>query len=142
MIDTIFFSLAVLLSSIISGMTGLGGGILLLAFMTPVFPAPVLIPLHGIVQLLSNTSRVILSYKKVNYRIFILFALGAALGSLLGSPVTIKIPDIFSTIILAFAILFFTWIPKMTKAIEFKGKFVFIQLWSHKYFLLYRQSKF
>lgn len=126
MSNTLLFSIIILISSIISGMTGLGGGILLLAFMTPIFPPAVLIPLHGIIQLFSNTSRVLLSYKKVNYKIFILFAIGAGIGSLLGIPVTISIPAVISTIILAIAILFFTWFPKIIKTIEFKGKFLVI----------------
>ena len=126
MSDTILFSIIILISSIISGMTGLGGGILLLAFMTPIFPPVILIPLHGIIQLFSNTSRVILSYRKVNYKIFLLFAIGAGIGSLVGIPVTITIPATISTIVLALAILFFTWLPKIIKVLEFKGKFLVV----------------
>jgi uncharacterized protein len=107
-------------------MTGLGGGILLFAFMTPLFPPAVLIPLHGIIQLMSNSSRVILSYKKVNFRIFILFALGAGVGSAFGAPLSITIPQFFSTIIIAAAILFFTWFPKIIKAVNVKGVFLYV----------------
>lgn len=123
MSDIIALSITIFLSSVISGTTGLGGGILLLAFMTPVFPPAILIPLHGIIQLISNSSRVLLSHRQVNYKIFLLFTIGAGIGSLLGSPVTITIPGYLSTVILAVAILFFTWFPKIIKAINFKGKF-------------------
>ena len=126
MFSIIGLAVAIFFSSIISGMTGLGGGIMLLAFMTPIFPPTVLIPLHGIIQLMSNTSRVILSYKKVDYRIFILFAIGAGIGSALGAPLTGNIPKSLSTIILAGAILLFTWFPKILRSVKVKGKFLFV----------------
>jgi len=124
--NIIGLALAIFLSSIVSGMTGLGGGIMLFAFMTPLFPPAVLIPLHGIIQLMSNSSRVILSYKKVNIRIFILFAIGAGIGCFLGAPLTITIPHLLSTIIIATAILFFTWFPKILRSVKVKGKFLFV----------------
>lgn len=124
--DMLSLSLVILLSSIVSGTTGLGGGILLLAFMTPLFPPAILIPLHGIIQLFSNTSRVIISHRKVDVKIFLLFSIGAAIGSLLGSPLTLSIPDSLSKIVLAAAILFFTWFPKVLKSFDFKGKFFVI----------------
>ncbi len=102
------------------------GGILLLAFMTPIFPPNVLIPLHGVIQLFSNTSRVALSIKRVDPRIFVLFAIGAGIGSLASVPITVTITSIFSTIILSVAIIFFTWYPKIQKGIDFPGKFLAI----------------
>ena len=117
------FSIAVLAGSFINGMTALGGGILLLAVMTPLFPPAVLIPLHGIIQLISNSSRIVFSLKKINYRIFISFTLGAALGAAAGIPFTVKLDKFYFTIILSAAILFFTWFPGIKKITEFKSKF-------------------
>lgn len=124
--NPLFFGLAVLISSFVSGLTGMGGGILLLACMTPFFPPAVLIPLHGCIQLFSNASRVFLSFKKVHPGIFILFASGAALGSLLSYPIKITLTSLFSTLLIAFTILVFTWIPKSRKGIEFRGKFFIV----------------
>jgi len=124
--DLLFFYIATFLSSFTSGMTGLGGGILLLAFVTPIFPPDVLIPLHGVIQLFSNSSRVVLSIKKVDQKIFILFAIGAGIGSLASVPLKVTITSTFSTIILSVAILLFTWYPKIQKRIELKGKFFVI----------------
>ena len=124
--NTIFFVLAVFTSSLISGMAGLGGGVLLLAFMTPVFPPTVLIPLHGVIQLFSNTFRVVLSYKNVNKKIIALFTSGAVLGSLAGIPFTVTISMTLSTIFIATSILFFTWYPLGDKRVEFKGKFFIV----------------
>ncbi|MCK5152833.1 MAG: sulfite exporter TauE/SafE family protein [Spirochaetales bacterium] len=124
--DTIIFSLAVFISSTISGMTGMGGGILLLAFMTPVFPPAILIPLHGLIQLFSNAFRVVLSYKKMDIKIILFFTSSAAFGSLLGFPLIFTLPKILSSILIAITILFFTWYPLNNKKIVFKGKFFFV----------------
>lgn len=105
-------------------MTGLGGGILLLAFMTPLFPPHILIPLHGVIQLLSNSSRVALSATKVNLRIFATFALGAGIGALASLPLRISVSSVLATIILAAAILFFTWFPGIKNGIDFRGSFI------------------
>lgn len=107
-------------------MTGMGGGVMLLAFMTPVFTPEVIIPLHGIIQLISNTFRVVLSYKKVDLKITFYFIIGAVLGSLLGFPLTLNLPIFFSTIFIAVSILLFTWYPFNSKTTEFKGKFFIV----------------
>lgn len=124
--DIIFFSLAVLLSSFVSGVTGMGGGIILLAFMAPIFPVSAVIPLHGCIQFISNISRVILAYKKVDVKIFIMFALGAAIGAFSGLPVKISIPTNILTIFMAIAIFVFTWVPLHPKYTYFKGRFFVI----------------
>lgn len=122
----VYFSISVFLAALSSGMTGLGGGILLLAFMSALFPPAVIIPLHGIIQLLSNTSRTLISYKEIDPKIFILFACGSAFGALAGVPGTILLPTHFLTIAMALTILFFTWIPIPQSRMKFKGQFFFL----------------
>ena len=124
--DIVFFIFALFISSSVSGATGLGGGIILLAFMTPLFPPAVLIPLHGIIQLMSNMFRSALSFKKIDYRIFIMYSLGAALGSAAGMPVRQKITADFATALIAVFILLFTWMPKPEKKIRIKGQFFIV----------------
>ena len=124
--EMIIFPVMVLLSAFVSGMTGLGGGILLLAFMTPIFPASVLIPLHGVFQLFGNSTRVALSIKQVDVKILIMFTIGAAIGSLAGLPIDKSFSSDYSIIILAVAMLTFTWFPVILKSIEFRGKFFIV----------------
>lgn len=125
--DNIFlFSFAVLLGSLVSGMTGLGGGVILLAFMTPIFPPAVLIPLHGIIQLMSNISRTVLSPKGVDLRFVLPFILGSIAGALSGMPLQINLTANYHTIIIAVAILVLTWIPKLKITNDFKGKFIIL----------------
>lgn len=121
--NLLFFGVAVLVSSFVSGFTGMGGGILLMASMASFIPPLVLIPLHGSIQLLSNMSRVFLSVKKINVKIFVLFATGAALGAILSYPINLNLDSLVSTLFIASAIILFTWIPKIQRGVEFRGKF-------------------
>ena len=120
------FGLVVLISSTISGMSGVGGGVLLLAFMTPLFPPHVLIPLHGIVMMSGNIIRVSMSYKHVNLKIITFFTTGALIGALAGAPFTLSLPKDTFRIVLAAAILVMTWIPISKKEIRFPGQFVIV----------------
>jgi uncharacterized membrane protein YfcA len=63
--------------SLISSLTGLGGGTLILAGLLLVYPPELAIPLHSFTQLSANALRAGLFYKTVNWRIV------AAYGSLM-----------------------------------------------------------
>lgn len=95
----------------------MGGGILLFAVMAQYFPLQILVPLHGLIQLGSNTSRVIYSYKSVNRGLTLQFALGALFGAALGSQFVIQVPENFYKIGLGFFILIITFLnlPKPKK---------------------------
>ncbi len=60
---------AALVTSGISAVLGMGGGITLLAIMSALLPAASIVPLHGVVQLASNFSRVSLLLRQVSWRI-------------------------------------------------------------------------
>ena len=61
----------------------MGGGVLLLSFMSLVLPYHILIPVHGFVQFVSNSSRAWLLRKSLNFKIYLYFLLGIPFGSLL-----------------------------------------------------------
>ena len=67
-------------TSAIAGILGFGGGMLLIAIMPSFLPAAVIIPIHGIVQLASNSSRVALSLKQVAWHLLPAFLVGSAIG--------------------------------------------------------------
>ena len=48
---------ACFITATISGILGMAGGVTLLGVMTALLPAPTVVPLHGIVQLASNWTR-------------------------------------------------------------------------------------
>jgi len=64
----ILFTL-VLVGSLITSLTGLGGGSLILAGLMLVYPPEVAIPLHSFTQITSNFIRTSLSFNEVNWKI-------------------------------------------------------------------------
>jgi len=67
-------------TSAIAGILGFGGGMLLIAIMPSFLPAAVIIPIHGFVQLASNSSRVALSLNQVAWHLLPPFLIGSAIG--------------------------------------------------------------
>jgi uncharacterized membrane protein YfcA len=80
---------AALLTSILSGVVGMGGGVVLLGVMAAVMPAAAVVPLHGVVQLGSNTTRTLVFFRHVNWTLFWAYApfmlVGTGLATLVWS---------------------------------------------------------
>lgn len=107
-ISAAFFVILVLTSfctSALTGAFGLGGGMLMLVVMSMGLPMATVVPLHGIVQLGSNTSRSFIQRRHIDRSLFLWFALGSLLGVLAGGAVVISIPDALLKILLAVFIL-------------------------------------
>ncbi len=67
-------------TSIISGIVGMAGGITLLSLMTFFMPMHHIIPVHGLVQLVSNGSRCFFLRANIVKKITLYFLLGAPFG--------------------------------------------------------------
>lgn len=76
----IYFS--VLLTSMLSGVLGMGGGMLLMGVLALLLPTGTAMTLHGLAQLAANGSRALIHFKHVEWRILPFYALGA-LGAFL-----------------------------------------------------------
>jgi len=95
---------------------------MLLSLMTFVLPYHLIIPIHGIVQLTSNSSRVWLLRKNVKWDYFFYFFLGTPIGFLIAFNILKNItkPD-FYYLILAFFILYVVFKPKRMPQMKLKG---------------------
>jgi uncharacterized membrane protein YfcA len=99
-----------LLTSTISGAIGMGGGVALLAVMASILAPGVIIPIHGVVQVVSNTSRTLILLKQVQWRIFFLYLPAQLAGIVIaisiyrGSPMTWLKPAIG-----AFVLVYLLW---------------------------------
>ncbi len=82
---TIVLPLAALIASVISGIIGMGGGILLLAVMLSFLDHGEAIPLHAVVQLCSNTTRSIAFWKSADLRAVRRFIMGMLPGAVVGT---------------------------------------------------------
>lgn len=105
----IILTLIAVLTSVISGLVGMAGGIVLLSLMTFFVPWNVLIPVHGIVQLISNGSRCLMLRKKINYKVFIPFILGLPFGVIVATLIvgqlsSADIPLLFVVILILYTL--------------------------------------
>ena len=79
--------LACLATATVSAILGMAGGVTLLGVMTALLPAPVVVPLHGIVQLASNWTRTWAFRHHVRWPIFFAFMAPAVGGVALAASI-------------------------------------------------------
>lgn len=96
-------------TSFLTAAAGIGGGIILIAVMAVLVPAPVLIPLHGAVQIGSNVGRVAILLNHVNRTVLLPFILGTILGAVIGGLTVIQLPPGVLKTGLACFILWTVW---------------------------------
>lgn len=114
------------LGSLIAGALGLGGGVLVLATMANLLPPTVLVPIHGVVQLGSNLSRAILSWRQTLLSIVTPFLVGSIIGAALGAQFVVALPKYLLQAAIACFILISTWAPKFQSVSTGKIKFFFV----------------
>lgn len=110
-------------ASALSGVIGMGGGMLLLSAMAASFPPAVLIPLHGTIQFASNGVRAALGWREISPRIVLPMAAGCVVGACLGSQLAIALPEAGYQIAMGAFILISTWMPRWKHAPRVRGKF-------------------
>lgn len=124
MIDSSLLVIAAFLSSVLTAVLGLGGGMLLISIMSVFLPPVAVVPVHGVVQFASNASRGAFSPKGIKRDILWPFLIGCLIGTLVGSQVVLKVPTEFLPIPLGLFILLMTWLPQIKKQLWFPGKFL------------------
>ncbi|NNK13519.1 MAG: sulfite exporter TauE/SafE family protein, partial [Desulfofustis sp.] len=87
----IFLGIISLVSSTAAAVFGLGGGLILISFLPDFLPAEAVVPVHGVTQLASNTSRAVYSFHSIVWRLFPLFCAGSLLGAALFGILVINI---------------------------------------------------
>ncbi len=97
-------------TAIISGIIGMGGGILLLATLVSFLPPIVAIPLHGVIQIASNGSRVVVQRRHIEIRIAGAFAILILPGAFLGYLVLTSVPETVASTALGVFILGAVWL--------------------------------
>lgn len=101
------------LTSTITGIVGLGGGMMLIAILPSFMPINAVIPVHGLTQLSSNFSRALFGYKDIQYEVIPKFLIGSLLGV-----------GLFAGII---SLLSLEYVP------FFMGAYILLSLWSAKF---------
>ncbi|MCG9727633.1 sulfite exporter TauE/SafE family protein [Vibrio brasiliensis] len=105
-------------TSMIAGVFGFGGGMLLMAIL-PAFISPsLIIPLHGITQLASNSSRTLFSLNDVKWGLLRPFLIGSIIGSLIVVSVLSYIPVDYIPVAIGLYMLLNLWSPRFSAAIS------------------------
>jgi uncharacterized membrane protein YfcA len=105
------FAVAVL-SSVISGILGMAGGLLLLIALLVRLEPAVAIPIHGIVQLVSNGSRAVFLRRSVAWGAVWRFAWPLLPAGVLGIWVARRIPPAVGQIAIGVFVLIACWAPR------------------------------
>jgi uncharacterized membrane protein YfcA len=101
---------ASIITSAITAAFGVGGGVVMLLLMSLFMPVSALIPVHGVVQLGSNTGRAFHLRSAAAPMMMVPFAIGGVLGALAGGSIVTDLPDALLKTVLAAFIIFVTWV--------------------------------
>ena len=115
-------------TSTLTAITGIGGGMMLIAFMPGLLPAAAIVPVHGAVQLFANTSRALFGWRDLQWKYVLAFVAGGILGGLLAALVRREINLEYTPLLIAAYILYTVWGPTLDLNVPPRGEFVSIGL--------------
>jgi uncharacterized membrane protein YfcA len=101
----------VLVTSAISGVFGMAGGMMLMGGLAFLLPVNMALALHGIIQITSNGSRVIIHHRHVAWRVVGFFAIGAVAAMGLFSLIAFTPSRLFVYLALG-ALPLLVWLPE------------------------------
>lgn len=99
-------------TAVLSGVIGMAGGIALLAVLLLYLPPLAAIPLHGVIQLVSNGSRVAAQRRHARFDWIAWFALPLIPAGLVGLHVAKRLPEALLTTAIGVVVLIATWLPR------------------------------
>jgi uncharacterized membrane protein YfcA len=102
-------------TSMLTASAGLGGGVIMLAAIASTVPPAAVIPVHGVIQLGSNSGRAVLLAGHVVRPVLGYFAAGALVGALVGGQLYVNLPGHVLKLVIALFILYTVWGPKFRR---------------------------
>lgn len=102
----------------ITASMGIGGGVIMIAFMATLMPAPAVIPVHGVVQVGANITRGVIQRAHIDWKTSLYFILGSIVGVILGGSIVITLPTDVLRAGLGLFILYTVWGPKLKLVAE------------------------
>jgi uncharacterized membrane protein YfcA len=104
-------SAASFLTSLITAAVGIGGGLGLLSVMPSFMPVGAVVPVHGVTQFVSNSTRFLFDFRHAETGLLPAYLAGACLGGAAGYVFVGQIPDVWLSGVLGVFILLCTWTP-------------------------------
>lgn len=99
-------------TSLITATFSLGGGTLMVAVLALVFPPTVVVPLHGAIQLGSNSGRALVQRAHIRWRLVLWLSLGGVIGTIVGGQFASLLPATALQVAIAAFVLLTTWLPQ------------------------------
>jgi uncharacterized protein len=96
-------------TSALTAAFGVGGGVAMLALMGLFVPVAALIPVHGAVQLGSNTGRAFRQRAHIRRDVALPFIAGSLAGAVAGAFVVVQMPDPLLKLVLGVFVIAVTW---------------------------------
>ncbi len=115
-------------TSTITAITGIGGGMIMIAIMPGFLPGATIVPVHAMVQLFANSSRALFGWRYLRWEFVLAFIAGSIVGGLIAAGITREINLEYTPLIIAAYILFTVWGPNLEFKKPVKGEFVAIGL--------------
>jgi uncharacterized membrane protein YfcA len=102
---------AALATSVLSAIVGMAGGITLLTVMLVFLDPLVAIPVHGAVQMVSNSSRAVIQRRHLRWGIIARYALLLLPMGFVGLPIAQALPPVATKVVIGLFVLVATWSP-------------------------------
>ena len=115
-------------TSTLTAITGIGGGMMLIAIMPGLLPAAAIVPVHGAVQIFANAGRAFFGWRHLQWQYVLSFIAGGVVGGLLAAAIRSEINLEYTPLLIAAYILYTVWGPKLDLRIPPRGEFVTIGL--------------
>ena len=107
----IFFATLSFLTSLLTSIFSVGGGLIMLVALAQSFSPATLIPLHGSIQLANNFSRTLVYREFLQWALIKNILIATVLGACIGILLFGTLPENLLVLLIATTILFLTWAP-------------------------------
>lgn len=120
-LDILALTIATIFTSGFAAALGQGGGLMLFAILAIYFELPLLITLHGVIQIFSNSSRAALALPHIQWRLVAPILIGTVLGAIAITPALAQTNWSGMQAIMGAYILLLTWQPRLSITIKIPG---------------------
>lgn len=103
--------------------TGAAGGLMMMVTLASVFPISAAIPIHTVVQLGGNLSRIYLLRRYVMRATLLPFFIGAVIGAASGARLFVSLPTALLQGFLGAFVIVLVWMPAFTRVGAERGRF-------------------
>jgi uncharacterized membrane protein YfcA len=107
----VFFAILSFLTSLLTSIFSLGGGLIMLVALAQSFSPATLIPLHGSIQLANNFSRTLVYREFFQWKLIKNILISTMFGAVIGIYLFGTLPENLLVMVIAATILFLTWAP-------------------------------